>query len=34
MNLQDSFLREYKESGQEITIFLMNGFQLQGKISD
>ena len=34
MNLQDSFLGEYKESGQEITVFLMNGFQLQGKIND
>ena len=34
MNLQDSFLGEYKESGKEITVFLMNGFQLQGKITD
>ena len=34
MNLQDTFLGEYKESGQELTVFLMNGFQLQGKIVD
>lgn len=34
MNLQDSFLREYKDSGEELTVFLMNGFQLQGKIND
>ena len=34
MNLQDSFLGEYKESGQVLTVFLMNGFQLQGKIND
>ena len=34
MNLQDTFLGEYKESWQELTVFLMNGFQLQGKIVD
>ncbi|HIW11922.1 MAG TPA: RNA chaperone Hfq [Candidatus Salinicoccus stercoripullorum] len=33
-NLQDKFLRDFKESGVEVTVFLVNGFQLRGAVID
>lgn len=33
-NLQDRFLSEFKESATEVTVFLVNGFQLKGTVVD
>lgn len=33
-NLQDQFLGDFKEQGCLVTIFLLNGFQMKGKIID
>jgi host factor-I protein len=33
-NLQDKFLGEYQEEGCVVTIFLINGFQMKGKVID
>ncbi|UBH23339.1 RNA chaperone Hfq [Macrococcus armenti] len=33
-NLQDTFLDNYKENQQEITVFLTNGFQMKGTVLD
>ena len=32
-SLQDTFLAQFKGSKQQITIFLMNGFQLRGIVT-
>lgn len=31
-NLQEKFLEEFIESEVEVTVFLLNGFQMRGKI--
>lgn len=33
-NLQDKFLSDFKESEVEVTVFLVNGFQLRGTVAD
>ncbi|RXK19044.1 RNA chaperone Hfq [Macrococcus sp. DPC7161] len=33
-NLQDTFLEKYKTSGTELTVFLLNGFQMKGVVLD
>lgn len=31
-NIQEKFLKGFKESKEEITVFLLNGFQMKGTI--
>ncbi len=33
-NLQDTFLDKYKNEGTELTVFLLNGFQMKGIVLD
>lgn len=33
-NIQEKFLKSYKESKEELTVFLLNGFQMKGTIVD
>ncbi|KAA1040342.1 RNA chaperone Hfq [Macrococcus equipercicus] len=33
-NLQDAFLDKYKNEGTELTVFLLNGFQMKGTVLD
>ncbi|CAM2746597.1 MULTISPECIES: RNA chaperone Hfq [Salinicoccus] len=33
-DLQDKFLSEFKESEVEVTVFLVNGFQMRGTVID
>lgn len=33
-NLQDAFLDKYKNEGTELTVFLLNGFQMKGIVLD
>ncbi|TDM11843.1 RNA chaperone Hfq [Macrococcus lamae] len=33
-NLQDEFLDKYKNEGTELTVFLLNGFQMKGNVLD
>ena len=34
MNLQDAILKELRREKVPVTLFLMNGFQLRGTVSD
>lgn len=33
-DLQEKFLSEFKESEAEVTVFLVNGFQMRGTVID
>lgn len=33
-NIQDKILQEFKEGQEELTVFLLNGFQMKGTIVD
>ena len=33
MNLQDSFLNRVRREKQQVTLFLMNGFQMKGRVT-
>ncbi|GAA3719462.1 RNA chaperone Hfq [Salinicoccus jeotgali] len=34
LNLQDTFLSDFKETEVEVTVFLVNGFQMRGTVID
>lgn len=33
-NIQEVLLKKFKSEGTELTVFLLNGFQMKGKIVD
>jgi host factor-I protein len=33
MNLQDTFLNRVRREKQQVTMFLMNGFQMKGRVT-
>lgn len=33
-NLQDKFLSDFRDEGCQVTVFLLNGFQMKGTIVD